>query len=226
MWSDDFIEKNKSIGIDLIVVINASPFEIDKFSERKRKAKKNVKEYKSDLIYLNHVGCQDELIFDGGSFFMNKSGKIIYQEDFFCENEKILDLNKVIKDNPSKVIKNNTSLLYDALVFSLRSYMKDNSFKTVTIGLSGGIDSALCSIIATDAIGSENVRVVFMPTTFTSKESEIDSIQLSKNLNLNLIKISIESLRKIFCQNLIFYSKIYQMISLKKIFNLELEGFY
>ena len=207
MWSDDFIEKNKSIGIDLIVVINASPFEIDKFSERKRKAKKNVKEYKSDLIYLNHVGCQDELIFDGGSFFMNKSGKIIYQEDFFCENEKILDLSKVIKDNPSKVIKNNTSLLYDALVFSLRSYMKDNSFKTVTIGLSGGIDSALCSIIATDAIGSENVRVVFMPTTFTSKESEIDSTQLSKNLNLNLIKISIESLRKNILSELNFLFK-------------------
>ena len=88
MWSDDFIEKNKSIGIDLIVVINASPFEIDKFSERKKKAKKNVKEYKSDLIYLNHVGCQDELIFDGGSFFMNKSGKIIYQEDFFVKMKK------------------------------------------------------------------------------------------------------------------------------------------
>ena len=78
--------------------------------------------------------------------------------------------------------------------------MKDNSFKDVTIGLSGGIDSALCSIIATDAVGPKNVRPVFMPTIFTSTESEVDSIELSKNLNLEMIKISIELLRKKFSQ--------------------------
>ena len=74
--------------------------------------------------------------------------------------------------------------------------MKNNAFKDVTIGLSGGIDSALCTIIATDAVGSENVRPVFMPTTFTSKESEDDSKDLSKNLNLEMIKIPIELLKK------------------------------
>ena len=82
MWSDEFIKKNKSIRPDLLVVINASPYEINKFSEREKIAKKNVNAYNSDLIYLNHIGCQDELIFDGGSFFMNKSKKIIYQENF------------------------------------------------------------------------------------------------------------------------------------------------
>ena len=83
MWSDEFIKKNKSIRPDLLVVINASPYEINKFSEREKIAKKNVNAYNSDLIYLNHIGCQDELIFDGGSFFMNKSKKIIHQENFF-----------------------------------------------------------------------------------------------------------------------------------------------
>ena len=82
MWSDEFIKKNKSIRPDLLVVINASPYEINKFSEREKIAK-NVNAYNSDLIYLNHIGCQDELIFDGGSFFMNKLERIIYQENFF-----------------------------------------------------------------------------------------------------------------------------------------------
>ena len=148
------------------------------------------------MIYLNHIGCQDELIFDGGSFFMNKSKKIIYQENFFCECERILDLNRIVTDRKPKLFKNKIGLLYNALVYSLKNYMKDNSFKDVTIGLSGGIDSALCTVIATDAVGSKNVRPVFMPTIFTSDQSEFDSIDLSKNLNLEMIKIPIELLRK------------------------------
>ena len=79
--------------------------------------------------------------------------------------------------------------------------MRNNSFKNVTIGLSGGIDSALCAIIATDAVGSENVKPVFMPTIFTSNSSESDSSELSKNLNLEMIKIPIEHLRKKFYLN-------------------------
>ena len=85
--------------------------------------------------------------------------------------------------------------------------MKDNSFKDVTIGLSGGIDSALCTVIATDAVGSKNVRPVFMPTIFTSDQSEFDSIDLSKNLNLEMIKIPIELLRKKILSNLNFLFK-------------------
>ena len=83
MWSKEFIKLNKSIKPDLLIAINASPFEIDKFSQRTKIAKENVKAYNSGLIYLNHIGCQDELIFDGGSFYMDKSEKIIFQENFF-----------------------------------------------------------------------------------------------------------------------------------------------
>ena len=82
--------------------------------------------------------------------------------------------------------------------------MKNNGFENATIGLSGGIDSALCTMIATDAVGSKNVRPVFMPTTFTSKESEDDSENLSKNLNLEIIKIPIELLRKKYYLSWIF----------------------
>ena len=207
MWSDEFIKKNKSIRPDLLIVINASPYEIEKFSERKKIAKKNVRAYKSDLIYLNHIGCQDELIFDGGSFFMDKLERIVYQGKFFSECEKVLDLKSLVKVSSPNIIKNKTSLLYDALVYSLKSYMRNNSFKNVTIGLSGGIDSALCAIIAADAVGSENVKPVFMPTIFTSNSSESDSSELSKNLNLEMIKIPIEHLRKKILSELNFMFK-------------------
>ena len=81
--------KNKSIQPDLLVVINASPYEVEKFSTRKKIAKKkNVRAYKSALIYLNNIGCQDELIFDGGSFFMNKNEEMIYQENFLVNLKK------------------------------------------------------------------------------------------------------------------------------------------
>ena len=207
MWSDEFIKKNKFIKPDLLIAINASPFEIEKFSKRKKIAKKNVVAYKSDLIYVNNIGCQDELVFDGGSFFMNKLEQIDYQGKFFCEFEKILDLKNVVKNSKPKIMKNKINLLYDALVYSLKCYMKNNSFKSVTIGLSGGIDSALCALIAVDAIGSKNVRLVFMPTMFTSNESKVDSIELSKNLNLKLIKIPIELLRKKILSDLSFIFK-------------------
>ena len=127
---------------------------------------------------------------------MNKSEKILFQEKFFFESETILDLNKLNFIKKNKIIHNKVGLLYEALVYSLQSYMKNNGFENATIGLSGGIDSALCTMIATDAVGSQNVRPVFMPTTFTSKESEDDSENLSKNLNLEIIKIPIELLRK------------------------------
>ena len=207
MWSKEFIKLNKSIKPDLLIAINASPFEIDKFSQRTKIAKENVKAYNSGLIYLNHIGCQDELIFDGGSFYMDKSEKIILQENFFSESEKILDLNKLVITKKNKVNYNKTGLLYEALVYSLQSYMKNNAFKDVIIGLSGGIDSALCTMIATDAVGSKNVRPVFMPTTFTSKESEDDSKDLSRNLNLEIIKIPIEFLRKKILSELNFLFK-------------------
>ena len=136
---------------------------------------------------------------------MNKNEEMIYQEKFFSESEKILDLEKIVLTNKTQINKDKISLLYDALVYSLKNYMRDNFFKNVTIGLSGGIDSALCTIIAVDALGSENVKPVFMPTKYTSNESEVDSNELSKNLNLEMINIPIELLRKKVLSDLNFF---------------------
>ena len=205
MWSKKFLEKNND-NYDLIVSINASPFEIEKFSKRIKNARNAVKAFDSDLIYLNHVGCQDELIFDGGSFLMNKSGKIITQAKFFREDEIIIDSNK---DSPKKIVspKNKMENLYEALMYSLKTYMKNNSFKQVVLGLSGGIDSALCCLIAADTLGSKNVKPVFMPTIYTSIESKRDVKSLCKNLDLKFDNILIDDLRKKFLSKLEFIFK-------------------
>ena len=206
MWSGKFLKKNND-NYDFTISINASPFEIEKFSQRIKKSRNAVEAFNSDLIYLNHVGCQDELIFDGGSFLMNKAGEIIAQAKFFQEDEIIIDTEK---DSSQKLVtpKNKMENLYEALMYSLKTYMKNNRFKEVVLGLSGGIDSALCCLIAVDTLGSKNVQPVFMPTIYTSNESKRDVKSLCKNLDLKFDNILIDDLRKKFYQNLNLFLKI------------------
>lgn len=205
MWSGKFLKINND-NYDFTVSINASPFEIEKFSQRIKKSRNAVKAFNSDLIYLNHVGCQDELIFDGGSFLMNKGGEIIAQAKFFQEDEIIIDTEK---ETPQKLItpKNKMENLYEALMYSLKTYMKNNRFKEVVLGLSGGIDSALCCLIAADTLGSKNVMPVFMPTIYTSNESKRDVKSLCKNLDLKFDNILIDDLRKKILSKLGFIFK-------------------
>ena len=195
MWSKDYMLQNKRKA-DLIICINASPFEINKFEKRKEYAIQNVKFFESDLIYINYVGCQDELIFDGGSFFMNTDGVILQQGDFFKESEIIIDLHNTNKEktNLSKINKMET--IYLALMYSLKNYMKNNNFKKILIGLSGGIDSALCLMLSADVITSKNVDCFYLPTKYNSKQSLLDAKNLVSNLEINMKILKIESLRK------------------------------
>lgn len=205
MWSEKFLKKNND-NYDFTVSINASPFEIEKFSQRIKKSRNAAKAFDSDLIYLNHVGCQDELIFDGGSFLMNKGGEIITQAKFFQEDEIIID-TKSHSSNKVVTPKNKMENLYQALMYSLKTYMKNNKFREVVLGLSGGIDSALCSLIAADTLGSKNVKPVFMPTIYTSNESKRDVKSLCKNLGLKFDNILIDDLRKKILSKLDFIFK-------------------
>ena len=205
MWSEKFLKKNND-NYDFTISINASPFEIEKFSQRIKKSRNVVEAFNSDLIYLNHVGCQDELIFDGGSFLMNKAGEIIIQAKVFQEDEIIIDTEK---DSSQKLVnpQNKMENLYEALMYSLKTYMKNNGFSKVVLGLSGGIDSALCSLIAADTLGSKNVQPVFMPTIYTSNESKRDVKILCKNLDLKFDNILIDDLRKKILSKLEFLFK-------------------
>ncbi|MEE2695234.1 MAG: NAD+ synthase [Pseudomonadota bacterium] len=210
MWSEDFFQKKKSRNVDLIIVINASPFEIGKFELRKKIAKKRAIHYKANLIYLNLVGSQDDLIFDGGSFFMNKLGQIISQASFFEESEEIINLLEEKPKKRSYPKINESEKLYRALMISLRHYMKKNNFMSILLGLSGGIDSALSLCVAADAVGSDNVFAFFLPTIYTSEKSRKDAYQLSRNIGVRIQEIPIEKLRQYIGKELNPLFKNYQ----------------
>ncbi len=195
MWSDNFFKKKSNIKLDLIIVINASPFETGKFTLRKAFAKKRVQHSECELVYINTVGSQDDLIFDGGSFFMNKYGNIILQEKFFDESEMIIDLDKKIEKIKIKKV-DDLELLYRALMVGLKNYMLKNGFTFAHLGLSGGIDSALTLAILADTIESKNISSFFLPSKFSSIQSKEDAYKLSTNLGIKTTEISIEMIRK------------------------------
>ena len=173
MWTNDFTKKKKE-KLDLIVVINASPFEIGKFKLRQSHASKRAKYFKSSLVYVNLVGSQDDLIFDGGSFVMDKLGEIVIQEKFFEESEFHFILDSKTKKKPIKKI-NKFENLYRALMLGLKNYMTKNGFRFAHLGLSGGIDSALTLAILADTIESENIHSFYLPSKFSSNDSKKDA---------------------------------------------------
>ncbi len=179
---------------ELIINIAASPF--DHTHEVKRKAilQRNVKKYNLPLVYVNHVGAQTDLIFDGGSLVMDVQGQLISELPYFTEEVRIIDID----DNSSSTVTRSSSLsktekIHKALVTGVQDYFQKMKFKTATLGLSGGIDSAVVLAIAAEALGSENVFPVLMPSQYSSDHSVTDSLELCNNLGVRPERISIQS---------------------------------
>ena len=203
-------EEQVKKGASLIININASPFDINKTESRKVNVRDKAKKLKVPILYLNMVGGQDELVFDGGSFLVNADGNIIYEAEQFSEEIFSFDLELEIKNVKSEnklivnekksdlpPLKTSDSLselesMYAALKMGLSDYVEKNNFKKVLVGLSGGIDSALTATIAVDALTSDNVIGVAMPSKFNPKSSLDDAKELADNLNIELKTINIE----------------------------------
>ena len=155
-----------------------------------------VFESKLPLIYLNRVGGQDELVFDGSSFCLSDSGELTVQLSDFKEEILNIDLYKNNnKWNFQKNIKNissNIEALYKSLVVSVKDYVHNNGFPGVVLGMSGGVDSALVASIATDALGPNLVKAVMMPSPYTSKESLEDAEMASSNLGIDYSYLDIK----------------------------------
>ena len=194
MWAENYFIKS-NMNLDLIIIINASPYEVNKFSLREKIASKKAKYSGAKLIYLNLVGSQDELIFDGGSFFMNQLGEITEQISFFKNEERFINIFEKQLPRKNKTI-DKSEHLYRALMLAIKNYFNKNNFRSLSIGLSGGIDSALCLTILCDTFRTEDIFPYFLPTIYTSKKSRIDANNLSKNLGIKTKEISIEKLRK------------------------------
>ena len=213
IWIEDGpAEEQVKQGASLIININASPYDIHKSETRKEIVMKKALKLNVPIIYLNMVGGQDELVFDGGSFVVNDLGEIIYQASSFKEEVFHLDIDlktnkqndkssliirpKTIElnDAESKASLSKNESIYSALKLGLQDYVKKNKFTKVLIGISGGIDSALTAAICVDALGAENVTGVAMPSKYNSKDSLDDAIKLSDNLGITLKTIEIEKL--------------------------------
>ena len=213
-------EEQVKQGASLIININASPYDIQKNETRKEIVMKKALKLNVPIIYLNMVGGQDELVFDGGSFVIDDLGEIIYQASSFKEEVFHLDIDlKIKKQNDKssllirpktielKDIKSKPSMsenesIYSALKLGLLDYVSKNKFTKVLIGISGGIDSALTAAICVDALGAQNVIGVAMPSKYNSKDSLNDAIKLSTNLGIKLKTIEIEKIVDSFRETL------------------------
>ncbi|MFN3233953.1 MAG: NAD+ synthase [Gammaproteobacteria bacterium] len=204
IWTNDVAQSLKSEGADFIISLNASPFEIDKAQKRVNTLKEINNATGLPLLYVNCLGGQDELVFDGGSMAMNAEGDVIAHAPFFEENLLDIDSEKLFQAHTGSSIveKDDNEKIYHALVLGVKDYIEKNQFPSVIIGLSGGIDSALTLKIAVDAIGANRVHAVMMPSRFTSDISLEDAKLLAERLKVRYDIISIEKSFEAFNQTL------------------------
>jgi NAD+ synthase len=177
IWQAEVCKHLADFGAELFICINGSPYEIDKDVLRiDGVAKRRAKATGLPLAYLNRVGGQDELVFDGGSFVVNGDGSVPVQMKDWEEQEVTTHWTKTAKGwrcdrGEIETLAQHPEDIYSAMVLALRDYVNRNRFPGVVLGLSGGIDSAICAAIAADALGPERVHCVMLPSRFTSQES-------------------------------------------------------
>ena len=199
IWHEDVVECLAETGAELLIVLNGSPYNREKQDLRTNVAMQRVVESGLGLIYVNQIGGQDELVFDGGSFVINPDYSMPVKLPNFVSNIQSTlwtkdDDNWLCKTVVQQTDTEELEDIYSACVIGLRDYVQKNKFKEVLIGLSGGIDSAIVSCIAVDALGSENVQCVMLPSKYTTKESLADAIECAQNLGINPDEISIEKM--------------------------------
>jgi NAD+ synthase (glutamine-hydrolysing) len=180
VWRPGPVSDSRAAGAECVLVINGSPFEVHSQENRENAVRKRVAENNVPVVYVNHVGGQDELVFDGGSFVMDANGDIACRARSFEESLQTVCLEGTasgVRPERGRVAQpaERAATIYQALVLGTRDYVRNHGFPGVVIGLSGGIDSALVLAIACDALGADKVRAVQMPFRYTSTMSQEDS---------------------------------------------------
>ena len=197
IWVNDTILELDKDRIDLAVSLNASPFDVNKIEDREKKALNFASSIDAPLMYVNQVGGQDEIVFDGSSFICDQT-KIVSKLNHCVEESREYIFNTIDKafevDENDKFDIDKQDIVYSNLILGLRDYVDKNKFPGVVIGISGGIDSAFSAAVAVDALGADRVKGILMPSQFTSDESNIDANLLGKNLGIDLLSISIQDI--------------------------------
>jgi len=200
LWEPEPAQLAASIGAELLVVINASPYELHKQRERESIARQRVHDVGLPLVYLNMVCGQDELIFDGNSFAMDAAGTVVMRAPAFVEGTFIVD---IVRDAAGKAVplpgvitpeSSDEESVYRALVLGVRDYVDKHGFPGVVLGLSGGVDSALTLAIAVDALGADRVHAVMMPSRYTADMSLHDAEEEARLLGVKYSVLSIEGM--------------------------------
>ena len=196
IWLPDCAISLARQGAEFLLVPNGSPFDVEKFSDRIDLSRQRVTQSRLPLMYVNQVGGQDELVFDGGSFVMNVDGELASLLPFWRESVVVTTwikgpggfrcMGETSWSEPPRL-----DAIYSAMMLGLRDYVRKNGFGGVVLGLSGGIDSALTAVVAVDALGPERVRGVRLPSRFTSEASMDDAAESARRLGIRLDTIPI-----------------------------------
>jgi NAD+ synthase (glutamine-hydrolysing) len=200
IWQPEAAQLARTSGARLLLVINASPYEIHKQREREEVARTRVRDLSLPLLYVNLVGGQDELVFDGNSFAMNARGDVVmrapaFEEGIWAVALSVQDSGKIeVIGGPVAPELSDEASVYQALVLGVRDYVHKHGFPGVVMGLSGGVDSALTLAIAVDALGKERVQAVMMPSRFTSQMSLDDAREQAQTLGIKYSVLSIEAM--------------------------------
>ena len=202
-WEALPARKSKQAGAEFLLALNASPYHMDKLETRYEVIAERVHETGLPIIYVNSVGGQDELVFDGASFVLDSAGKVTQQLPSFVESLSFVEIanKQPLKDTISPKLSLQASV-YNALKLGLADYVNKNGFPSVVLGLSGGIDSALTLAIAVDALGAERVKVVLMSSEFTANISVDDALEMANLLGVAHSQIPIKDLFDLFRKTL------------------------
>lgn len=204
MWKPAVTEHLRKTGAEILIAANGSPFEIEKFHTRVDHARNRVKESGLPLIYINQTGGQDEIVFDGGSFILDKYGQQVLLCPSHCEHVAVTSWAPDPESNARRILActdapasvplyDDMQGIYQTLQLGLRDYVEKNGFSGVLVGLSGGIDSALTAALAVDALGAENVLCVAMPSPHSSDDSLKDAKTCAMLMGVRLETVPIET---------------------------------
>jgi NAD+ synthase (glutamine-hydrolysing) len=199
VWEGEAARQARDAGAELLIIINASPFEVHKQRERELVVRERIADVKLPVAYVNMVGGQDELVFDGNSFVMDAAGAVVmrapgfeagtYLVEFVRDNGRVVPVPGNVAPELSDV-----ATVYQALVLGVRDYVTKHGFPGIVMGLSGGVDSALTLAIAADALGSERVHAVMMPSRYTTQMSLDDAALQARRMGVHYSVIPIEGM--------------------------------
>lgn len=188
LYTENPIEKLAGLDPDLIINLAASPFSYLRQQVKTEIFTDNARKFRLPILYVNQVGAQTELVFEGGSLVVNRHGKVVRSLNMFNEDSQLIDLDDLIMDRLPEADHRQwerPELIYQALILGIRDYFNKMGFQKATLGLSGGIDSAVTLVLAAEALGSKNLSVLLMPSQYSSDHSLEDARQLAQNLGVS-----------------------------------------